>query len=388
MTITTPTAGRALRRAAIWIAAAAVLVIAAILAISSATGGLDQGVPLAADNPAPPGAMAVAEVLKDQGVQVVQTGDLDATTAAASHGDATILLWDLDLLLDEGQHARLLRASTDLVVVEPTGFELQDLAPGVSQAGGSGGVFDADCDLTAVQKAGSVEADGSSYRIAEGEDAGDAVGCLADGDRFGLVQLDVRGTTVTLLGLSGALRNDTVDSAGNAALALNLLGRHGTLVWYIPTAADLEGQVPPTIAELTPPWITPLAVLLVLVALGAVFWRARRVGPLVLENMPVVVRSSETMRGRARLYERAGARLHALDALRIGTVTRLATASGLSRLASVDEVADAVAALTGRDRSEVADILIHRIPQNDAELVRLSDDLLQLETDTEAAARP
>lgn len=134
--------------------------------------------------------------------------------------------------------------------------------------------------------------------------------------------------------------------------------------------------------------MTPLAVLLVLVALGAMFWRSRRVGPLVVENLPVVVRSSETMRGRARLYERAGARLHALDALRIGTVSRLATACGLSRLASVDEVADAVAARTGRDRAEVAGILIHRIPQNDAELVRLSDELLQLETDTEAATRP
>lgn len=388
MTITTPTAGRALRRAAIWIVAAAVLVIAAILTISSATGGLNQGVPLAADNPAPQGAMAVAEVLKDRGVTVVQTGDLDATITAAAHGDATILLWDVDLLLDEAQHARLLRATTDLVVLDPTGFELQDLAPGVAQAGAAGGTFAADCDLTAVQKAGTVEAEGSSYRITADGDTGDAVGCLADGDRFGLVQLDVHGTNVTLLGLSSALSNDRVASAGNAALALNLLGRHGTLVWYIPTVADLEGQTPPTIAELTPGWVTPLVVLLVLTVLGAVFWRARRVGPLVVENLPVVVRSSETMRGRARLYERAGARLHALDALRIGTVTRLATACGLSRLASVDEVADAVAALTGRDRGEVAGILIHRIPQNDAELVQLSDDLLQLETDTEAAARP
>jgi hypothetical protein len=388
MTITTPTAGRALRRAAVWIAAAVVLAIAAILAISSATGGLDQGVPLAADNPAPEGAMAVAEVLKDQGVRVVPTGDLEATTDATAGGDATILLWDPDQLLDGAQHARLLRATTDLVVVEPTGFELQDLAPEVAQAGGSAGSFDADCDLPAVQKAGTVEAEGSSYRIADGPETGDVVRCLADGDRYGLVQLEVRGTTITLLGLSSALSNDRVATEGNAALALNLLGRHGTLVWYIPTVADLEGQVPLTIAQLTPPWVTPLAVLLVLVALGAVFWRARRVGPLVVENMPVVVRSSETMRGRARLYERAGARLHALDALRVGTVARLAAACGLSRLASVDEIADAVAALTGRDRAEVADILIHRIPHDDAELVRLSDDLLQLETDTEAAARP
>ena len=69
--------------------------------------------------------------------------------------------------------------------------------------------------------------------------------------------------------------------------------------------------------------------MLVLVALGAVFWRSRRVGPLVVENLPVVVRASETMEGRARLYERSNSRLHALDALRVGTVARLARTCGL-----------------------------------------------------------
>ena len=95
---TTATAGRALRRAALWVVLGALAVVSSILIISSVGGGLDGGIPLAADNPAPQGAMAVAEVLRQQGVDVVPTASLDATLeAVASADDATVLLWDDDL---------------------------------------------------------------------------------------------------------------------------------------------------------------------------------------------------------------------------------------------------------------------------------------------------
>lgn len=385
---TTPTAGRAIRRAAVWVVLIVAAVLVAILAISSLSGGLDAGTPLAADNPSPAGAMAVAEVLRDQGVDVIETGSLTETEDAvdAADGDATVLLWDVDGLLDSDQHDRLRRAADDLVVLDPTYFELQDLAPAVALAGATSGTFASDCDLPAVVAAGTIVAEGTSYRIDEGT-AG-ATGCLADDDAFGLVQLTDADATLTLLGTTSLLTNEHVATEGNAALALTLLGRHRTLVWYLPTVDDLDGQVPPNIAELTPPWVTPLAVLAALVALGAILWRARRVGPLVVENLPVVVRASETMQGRARLYERSNARLHALDALRIGAVARLARTCGLSRLATVTEVVDAVAAATGRDRAAVAGILIDHVPTTDSELVHLSDELLRLEADTARGTRP
>jgi hypothetical protein len=230
-----------------------------------------------------------------------------------------------------------------------------------------------------------VDAAGSAYRII---DATEATGCLADGDRYGLIETRQGRGTVTLLGLTEVLMNGEITKAGNAALALNLLGSHDTLIWYIPGVDDLSDQAPLTIAELTPPWVFPFMLMLFAVALGAIFWRWRRVGPLVVENLPVVVRASETMEGRARLYERSNSRLHALDALRVGTVARLARTCGLPRTATVGEVVDAVAALTGRDRTAVADILIDHAPSTDAELVHLSDQLLRLESDASQHAKP
>ncbi len=383
----TPTVGRAARRAAFWIVIG-VLVLGVAILLIALRGGAAAGIPLAADNPAPQGAMAVAEVLRQQGVDVIETATLADTEDALQGraGQTTVLLWDYDLLLDADQHDRLLLATDDLVVLDPTFLELEDLAPGIAQAGATDGEFDADCDLTAVEKAGSVDAGGSAYRIV---DATQATGCLADdGDRYGLVQTRHLGGTVTLLGVTEVLTNGEIAKAGNAALALNLLGAHDTLIWYIPSVDDLSDQAPLTIGELTPPWVFRFLVLLGLVALGAVVWRARRVGPLVVENLPVVVRASETMEGRARLYERSNSRLHALDALRIGTVARLARTCGLPRTASVGEVVDAVAALTGRDRTAVADILIDHAPSTDAELVHLSDQLLRLEQDAAEHGKP
>jgi hypothetical protein len=289
----------------------------------------------------------------------------------------------------------VLSLGTDVVAVEPDLFALPDLAPGVGLTGKLAGSFSADCPVDAVQRAGSVSASGVGYRITASKDgvsadegaARDATTCLTKKGASGLVELPRGGTELSILGLGSALRNDTIATKGDAALALNLLGAHRTLVWYISTYADLQQGQTPTLADLTPGWVTPLLTMLALAGIAAAIWRGRRFGPIVVENLPVVVRASETMEGRARLYSRARARLRALDALRIGTVERLARAVGLPRTAAVAEVVNAVAALTRRDRTAVSALLLDAVPANDAELVQLSDELLTLEADV-AATRP
>ena len=57
-------------------------------------------------------------------------------------------------------------------------------------------------------------------------------------------------------------------------------------------------------------WQLCLAVLLL------ALWKGRRIGPLVAEQLPVVVRASETVEGRGRLYRSRRASDRAADALR------------------------------------------------------------------------
>ena len=117
-------------------------------------------------------------------------------------------------------------------------------------------------------------------------------------------------------------------------------------------------------------------------------WKGRRLGPIVVEALPVAVRSRETVEGRARLYDRGGARLRAADGLRIGAIRRMGPVLGLARTASVQDVVDAAARMTGRPSDTIGALLLTDEPAGDRDLVRISDDLARLEAAVRAAAVP
>jgi hypothetical protein len=226
--------------------------------------------------------------------------------------------------------------------------------------------------VPAAQRAETIIAAGQGYSTLGGEACFDSGATGA-----GLVQLEVEGRQVTVLGAATVLQNNDITRAGNAALALGLLGEHPTIVWYQPTPADLTTA---SISELTPEWVNPIAWLALIVGLAAAVWRGRRLGAVVIENLPVVVKTTETMEGRARLYARAGSRLRAIDALRVGTLRRIADGLALGRGAGVDDIISAVAGITGRDAINLRRLLLDIEPTTDRELVDLSDQLRDLET--------
>jgi len=256
----------------------------------------------------------------------------------------------------------------------------------VAQGGFADGTLDADCSVGAAERAGTITGDGVGYRVIE--DTPGTTSCFGSGDDiYSLIRVGSDSRTVTIVGAKDAFSNEVITDYGNAALALGLLGENDYLVWYIPGLPDLAGDAPPTLGELSPPWVIAVTSLLALTALGAAVWRGRRFGPLVVENLPVTVRSSETMRGRARLYEKSSARLHALDALRIGTVSRLASQCGLSSLATIDDVIASVTSITTQSPASLRRLLVDARPSSDSELVALSDELLTLEAAVSTALR-
>jgi hypothetical protein len=394
VTATTPTVRASARRARPWIALAVVALLGAVAAVllsgSDATGGRALG----PENAAPAGAKALVEVLRDEGVDVRVVSSLaDARTAAARSG-TTLLVDDAGSYLVADQWDELGDAATSLVLLAPGATALDALAPGVSAvAEVADGVRPLGCDLPALSRVERVHAAGLAYST-DGVDAGsgvDVAACVRDpeSDGAGLVVLDDGDRRVAVVGTTTALTNGTIATAGadDAAYALALLGQTDDLVWYLPGADDVpEGSG--TLATLTPGWVTPVLLLLTATAVAAMVWRGRRLGPLVVERMPVVVRASETTEGRARLYERSGQRGHALDQLRIGTLGRLARLTGLSSTSSVDEVVDRVADLLQADPRGLRHVLVDADPADDAELVRLSDSLLDLERAVARAAAP
>lgn len=378
----TPTLRQAFVRLRFWLIAAAVVVLLTVAGLVSAGGGHGD-VPFAPDNPGPRGAQALRSVLEQQGVAVTRVG----TTADVASTDGTLLVDDRDGLIPASAWRTLLTRSDRLVVVQPGLVALQSVLPGVRAAGDpSADTVTAGCDLPLARRAGSmsISSAGHSLRALDGSTT-----CFRD-DR-GAAQLvagRIRGTRVLLLADAAPFENEHIGEAGNAAVALNVLGARARLTWYRPDPLQLAPGAQPTLQSLTPGWVTPLVVLLGLAGIATAFSQGRRLGPLVVERLPVIVRTRETVEGRARLYQRAGARLRAADALRIGTLGRIAPLLGLSRIAGVDEVAVAAAVATRRPLPEVRALLVDLSPATDADLVRMSDDLARFEAEVDAAVTP
>lgn len=387
--VLTPSVGTVARRSLFWVGVVAFLIVIVLIVLGTA-GSQTGGTYLDAENPAPQGTRALVEVLRQQGVEVTTTSSLVETRdAITDRDDTTVFIYDAAGYLTPAQLDIATGLGATAVLADPAFAELQAVAPGVAHAGAvDDGTLAADCDLTAVQKAGTVSTHGDSgYRVVD--DSTDATACLGSGDDvYSLVSLNSSAGRLVILGATTALTNERIIEEGNAALALNLLGEHGHLVWYLPSYADLPQDAPSDLGSLTPGWVTPALVLLLLTFVFGAVWRGRRLGPLVVENLPVTVRASETMLGRARLYQRSSARLRALDALRIGSVQRLASLCGLPRTASVDDVVASVASATGDQVASIRRLLVDAVPRSDAELVVLSDELLELERGLARAVRP
>jgi uncharacterized protein DUF4350 len=382
-TISTPTVRKAGRLWLFWILAGLVAVMVALgsLAITGAVSS--AGVPLSPTDSSPQGSKALAEVLRQQGVTVTATDSMVATRMAASNpATTTIFVVDDGHYLSGAKLQELRRLSSHIILMTPDFDQLDAFAPEVALAGNVSGVLTADCSLRPVEQAGTVTGTGSGYRNI-GADP-DVVTCLGSGDStYSLIQSEHAGTTVTIIGTTEAFTNQFVVNEGNAAFALGLLGGTKNLVWLLPSIDEAGGAL--SAADLTPAWVSLVMILLIISTIAAGFWRGRRFGPLVVENLPVVVRASETMHGRARLYEKSTSRLHALDALRIGTIDRVGVRCGLPTVASVDDVIRTVSALLRRPEPEIAQLLRDADPSTEAELVRLSDALLDLERAVAAA---
>jgi len=196
------------------------------------------------------------------------------------------------------------------------------------------------------------------------------------------------GRTVTVLGQAEMLTNAHLAEDGNAALALWSLGRRPSLVWYLPDPLELSAaSTPPTLSELVPSWVRWVLIDIAIAVGFALAWQARRLGRLVTEPLPVVVRAAETQEGRARLYRRARARGRAAATLRTACLRRLAARLDVPPEATPEIVAELVATATGADPVQVRELLLGSAPADDAALVRLADRLDALEAALASSGR-
>ncbi|WBC10134.1 DUF4350 domain-containing protein [Micromonospora sp. WMMA1947] len=352
------------------------------------------------------GASRLAEALRAQGVPVRRETDLAAALRTAGAEPSTLFVPAPALVHpDRLGGLTTLPPGSRLVLVEPSRRVLTELDTPIEPA-----------DRRWAARAVPPDAGGTPCRLPEAVRAGAAAIDLqryagpAEVDScYGGALLRAPGRIeVVLAGASDPFRNDRIDEWGNEALATGLLGAGRPLVWLdllepVPAPTRPSWSAEPFTEEPTqggsgrserpdppdradpprenplwgafPPWFWALLVQLALAGLLVVLWRARQLGPPVSEPLPVTVRAAETVRGRARLYRRAGARDTVAETLRAAALDRLVTWLNLPPDTPDDEVAARVAERAGTDPERVADLLYGPAPEKDRELLELARDL-------------
>ena len=350
----------------------ALAVVIAVAAVSTYLTAPRPGGRMEAESTSPDGGHALMTLLRERGVDVVVAKNV-AEVERAARPDSLLLVAETYFLVDDDLLARLEQLPGDRLLVEPVSNTRRALAPEIriGRAATIGG--DPNCDLPEATMAGEAQFNVSDTYEAAGDQP---VTSCYDG---AVVRYRDGNRTITAVGSADFMMNSGLLKQGNAALAMNLAGARPRLIWYAPQRIEGERTSGSDIFDLIPDNVGWIVWQLCIVVLLAALWRGRRLGPLVAEKLPVVVRASETVEGRGRLYRSRRARDRAADALRTAALQRMLPRLGLAVNAAAPAVVAAVAERCTRPPELLQHILFGPPPSSDDDLVNLARELDDIE---------
>jgi hypothetical protein len=393
----TSAAGRAtrIRRRAMWALAVSVGV-GALVTMALATTAPDQV--LDPDDTGPTGGRAIVQVLRDHGVDVEVVRSIDSLADASPGPGTTVVMANAAYV---GQDSAVLMGDASagadrLVLLSPSADQLAALdLPLTSGELGVTVPVTAGCTSTVARtddtaalvdvrlipvKRGSGTPATLCFALPNprGDEQGDDANDFGFGAAMATVPAAADHPEVVVLGVSSGFTNRWVDEESHAGLAIRALGHSPRLLWYQPGIGDLANFGGETTGTAWPVWLSPAAAVLATTILVLAFVRGRRMGALVSEPLPVVVRAIETTESRGRIYRRARDRDRAAAILRLGSTERLARRLALPPQAA-GAIQAAAAAASGMPAAHVAALLAGPSPTTDVELHALANELTDLE---------
>ena len=385
MTVTTVVARPLTRARPRWLPP--VIVIGLVLLVTLAvtlvspgnTGNTDDLDPA---NPGYTGAQGLARVLRDHGVAVTVVRSQRELLAQSVGGATTVAITGTGKL--SGRTARTAMAhaasAASLVLLDPDPEVTRGMGLPVTSQRADLANLPAACQGTDL---------GATFRLARADrtyltaaSGSGATTCFPDKNNGGGAMVSLPAASgrppVILLGDESVITNGAILDADNAAIALRLFGHTSRLIWYVPSVADIAAA-DSTSRSIAPSWFRPAVVLGASAVLLLCLWRGRRLGRLVTEPLPVVVRAVETTESRGRMYRRSRDRARALAVLQQATRRRLASYLGLPGSSTISSVAAASAAVSGRQYHEVLHLLDSAAAPDDSSLLELANALSALE---------
>jgi hypothetical protein len=333
-------------------------------------------------NPGFSGAQGLAQVLSDHGVSVTVVRSQRALLDQTVDGATTVVIPRTDHLSGRTAAAALAHAKSaaSLVLLDPDSEVTRGMGLAVDSHRADLADVTAGCQSAVV---------GERFRLAQAHraytptaNASAATTCFPDKTDGGGAMVSLPAAAgrppAILLGDDSLISNGAILDADNAAIALHLFGQTDRLVWYVPSLADITAA-DSTSRSIAPEWFQPGLVLAASAVVFLCLWRGRRLGRLVTEPLPVIVRAVETTESRGRMYRKSRDRSRALAVLQLATRRRLAAYLGLSPASAISSVAAAAAAVSGRNYQDVLELLNSPSAHDDSSLLELANTLAALE---------
>lgn len=336
-------------------------------------------IPLSPYNSSYSGTMALSEILRAHGVRVA-TADYHDLSPEAAEG-TLIVVFDTNALTDGGLK-QLFNSGLDTAFLgtwnQKGRFRPYVLASSEPVAISSLPT----CSLPWARAAQNLSPMVSSVQPLQAE----AVGCFpaASGENYGYVRVKGEGGQfLHFIADPSILTNGKIGQEGNAAFALGLMSRYERVLFvngdtfYAGITADSR------MVEETPQVGAAILALLLLAVVVYGLAAGRRLGPVVSENLPVVVRSSETIHGRGRLYLRGRAYPQVVKALRRAAARRIGQRLGLVRGAGREIFIMRLSEATAIPRSQIEQAFYGPVEDTAADLERLVKALDNIEKNLE-----
>lgn len=388
--------GQTVRKSKITLVLVVVAMFALLLAwLANANDSTDTTLSL--KNPNEWGAQALGRVASAQGLELREIERLGA--AQITRPDWTTLVIASSEILTSSQRDSIRAYPGDLVILGTGWGFLETFRLDAEITAQQFGANDdpasllAQCDDPHALAAETLSNTGALFA---GEASSAGAACFRADDKFLTFSFEERGRTVTLIANPFIASNSQVARDGNAAYLLRVIGENPRAVWYVGNIYDTstltwtspegassggDGSLNRVSADVLPPGFGNLIYALVLALVVVAWWRARRFGALVTEPLPVVVRASESTRGRARMYRASRAYGRAGAGLRAAAASRMGKRIGIPRAATKDALLNGLTSATARNRNEIEQLLYGPPPASEAKLTELALELDKLESE-------
>lgn len=387
-----------LRSGGIWIVAAVVVLIA-VIATMMLSSDPESAEPLHYDSTERDGIKALVETLRERGVEVTTTSDIDTATVAAQTPGSSLLIPANAQYLTKNNANKLLsglEAGGNRLILADPGPAIETFTSRIvvndelSALSSPEAVTPPDCSSPVAAAAGEVLTGETEYAEAKANTpglstcypfSGPGTNSTGSGKAHGQLIVD-EGSPVptTVLGNTRWLTNSDIDEEGNASLALSVLGASPSLVIYHPDPAG-SADSPPSTIDFIPKWFILGVLWLFPCLIVGILVVSRRFGPLAVERLPAIVPSVETVRSRAALSIRSRDRSGTLHTLRTASLLRIARTLALSPSSRTPDIVTAIAERTGRNHRDVEAVFVTAAPRTDQELVSITAQITLIESE-------